>query len=160
MWATHTRGSGDANAGDVPRRPGRLVRNLASALVFACVVTGSVWGGDDDFPFAPFRMYSTTTNPSGTVIMPHFEGVTASGTRLRVETEELGLRTAEVLGQMKRFRRAPWLLGRLAETHAADANTPPDSRLVELSLVQGIHDLEDGRPHGYSEEIVSVWRER
>ncbi len=92
--------------------------------------------------------------------MPHFEGVTDSGIKLKLETEELGLRTAEVLGQMKRFRRAPWLLGRLAETHAADANTPPDSRLVELSLVQGIHDLEDGRPHGYSEEIVSVWRER
>ncbi len=122
------------------------------------VMTSSVWGEDDHFPFAPFRMYSTTTSPSGRVTMPHFEGTTASGTKPRLETEELGLRTAEVLGQMERFRRSPVLLRRLAQTH--DAGRPASSRLVELNLVQGIHTLRDGRPHGYSEEIVSVWPER
>ncbi len=140
-----------------PAKRGRLVRNLATALVLAGAIAGSVWGDDDDFPFAPFRMYSTTTSPSGSVRTPHFEGATASGTKLRIDTEELGLRTAEVLGQMERFRRDPGLLGRLAQTY--DPRTA-DSRLVELSLVQGIHSLRGGRPSGYSEEVVSVWRER
>jgi len=170
------KGAANAGAGDQPPAPGgatsrpftaglpaaasrgRLVRNLLTALVFLGVITSSVWGSDDHFPFAPFRMYSTTTSPSGTVTMPHFEGVTDSGIKLKLETEELGLRTAEVLGQMDRFRHHPALLGRLAQTHGASESA--SSRLVELSLVRGIHRLKDGRPRGYSEEIVSVWRER
>ncbi len=171
------KGAANAGAGDQPpapggstsraftvglptaaRRRGRLVRNLLTALVFLGVITSSVWGEDDHFPFAPFRMYSTTTSPSGTVTMPHFEAVTVSGARLELETEDLGLRSAEVLGLMDRFRREPALLRRLAQTHGATG--PARSRLAELSLVQGIHSLRDGRPDGYSEEIVSVWRER
>lgn len=142
----------------LPTTTGRLVRNLLTAFVLAGVLTSSVWGEDDHFPFAPFRMYSTTTSPSGTVTMPHFEGTTASGKELRLETEELGLRTAEVLGQTERFRRDPALLRRLAQAH--DAKRPAGSRLVELALVRGIHSLRAGRPRGYSEEIVSIWRQR
>lgn len=152
-----SRGKTQSSGTGSPTPSGKRVRNLLTAFVFAAAVAGSIRGEDDDFPFAPFRMYSTTTSPSGSVSLPFFEGVTASGVTLRFQTQELGLRSAEVLGQMERFRRNPNLLGHLARAH--DLEGEAASHLVRLRLVQEVHSLRDGRPHSRSEEIVSVWRE-
>lgn len=137
---------------------GRRLRNLLTVCVLAGTVAGTVWGQDDHFPFAPFRMYSTTTNPSGRVTLPYFVGVTVTGATHRFETEELGLRTAEVLGQMKRFRRNPTLLQQMAR--ANDSDSPPDQQLVRLRLVQEVHKLKDGRLDRKYQEVVSEWRAR
>ena len=140
-----------------PAGSGRRVRNILTVFVFALTVAGSVWGQDDHFPFAPFRMYSTTTSPAGTVKMPYFEGTTASGTKVRLETEELGLRTAEVLGQIDRFRRNPALLGHLARNR--ELGMERGTHLVALRLVQEVHQLKGGRPHTGWKEVVSAWPE-
>lgn len=147
-----------STAAYLPTKGGRRLRNLLTVCVLAGTVAGTVWGQDDHFPFAPFRMYSTTTSPSGRVALPYFEGVTVTGATHRFETEELGLRTAEVLGLMKRFRRQPALLQRIAQ--AGDAHSPPNQQLVRLRLVQEVHKLDDGRLDRTYQEVVSEWRAR
>ena len=42
---------------------GRAVRVAATAVAALLLLLGTVWGQDDDFPFGPFRMYSTAPEP-------------------------------------------------------------------------------------------------
>jgi hypothetical protein len=137
-------------------RGARRARVTAVAVVLALVVLGSVVGDDDNWPFGPFRMYSTTTRPGGTVTLPFFEAVTEGGRKVELTTDDVGLRRAEVLGQMDRLRADPELLGDLATAHA---RLHPDApRLSELRLVTGVHRLEQGRSVSLDEEVVASWR--
>ena len=132
------------------------MRMAATAVVLALVVLGSVVGDDDNWPFGPFRMYSTTTRPGGTVTLPFFEAVTEGGRTVELTTDDVGLRRAEILGQMDRLRADPELLGDLATAHA---RLHPDApRLRELRLMTGVHRLKQGRSVSFDEEVVASWR--
>ena len=132
------------------------MRMAATAVVLALVVLGSVVGDDDNWPFGPFRMYSTTTRSGGTVTLPFFEAVTEGGRTVELTTDDVGLRRAEVLGQMDRLRADPELLGDLATAHA---RLHPDApRLRELRLMTGVHRLKQGRSVSFDEEVVASWR--
>src|SRR6201999_1644697 len=48
-------------------RRGVVTRLLAVVVGLALVIAGTVHGQDDDFPFGPFRMYSTRDDPNGAV---------------------------------------------------------------------------------------------
>ena len=135
---------------------GRNVRLAATAVVLALVLAGSVWGEDDHWPFGPFRMYSTTTRLDGRVIVPSFRALTEQGRTLELSTDDVGLRRAEVLGQLDRLRSRPELLRLLAVAHAR--LHPGTPRLRSLSLVAGVHRLERGRPAGFHERVLVTWR--
>ena len=137
---------------------GRRIRLAAAAAVLALVVAGSLWGDDDNWPVGPFRMYSTTTRLDGTVIVPLFEATTADGRRLRLATDDFGLRRAEVLGQLTRLRRRPELLGAFALAH--ERLHEGAARLDEVRLVAGVHLLRGGRPVGYREKVLASWRRK
>src|ERR1700712_1340913 len=85
-------------------RTGRTVRLAAVVLVFALLGWGS-WKADDDaFPVGPFVMFAFTTPPDGEVRSAAVEAVDVTGQRLPVvlEPEEVGLRRAEMEGQIPR----------------------------------------------------------
>jgi hypothetical protein len=129
---------------------------VALVVVGVALLAGSVWGDDDNFPFGPFRMYSTTNTLDDVINTVRLEGVDAEGTALTIRTQELGLRPAEVNGQVPRFRRDPTQLRYLAESYArANPDAPP---LVQLTLKHGLYQLEDGKPVSYSEEVIATWR--
>ncbi len=46
---------------------GRAVRTVATLAVAVLLTAGTVWGNDDEFPFGPFRMFSTST-PAGSAV--------------------------------------------------------------------------------------------
>ena len=94
---------------------GRRGRLAAVVVVLALLLSGTVWGDDDAFPFGPFRMYSTRNDPNTPVISTRAVGLTAAGEEVRLSGGQMGLRRAEFEGQIDRLREQPELLGLIAD---------------------------------------------
>lgn len=147
----------EAPAGtDVVRlsRTGRVSRLVSTAAVLALLLAGTVWGVDPDFPFGPFRMYSTRADPNAPVVSTRVVGVTGAGEEVRLSGGEVGLRRAEFEGQLPRLVAEPELLGLLAESYAEQHPDAPD--LVEVQVVQRRFELRDGTRTGAYDDTVRV----
>jgi len=85
-------------------------------------------------------------------------GVTASGEEILLQWEWIGLRRAEIEGQMPRFAEDPDALRFVAKAYAHF--NPEAEDLVAVKLRERVQMLEDGRPKG--EPIVVLlaqWNE-
>ncbi|MGH2730970.1 MAG: hypothetical protein ACRDJI_10245 [Actinomycetota bacterium] len=133
---------------------GRRVRALATAAALVLLVAGTAWGDDDHFPFGPFRMYSTTSKLDGEVRAVQLEGVDASGETFAIPFRDVGLRRSEVEGQLPSFISDPTRLRYLADAYD---HFGPGPHLVEVHLMLGVHDLEDGRPVLFHKELLATW---
>ncbi len=135
---------------------GRLVRLTAVAIVLALLLAGSLWGDDDEFPFGPFRMYSTRNDPNTPVISTRVVGVTAAGEEVRLSGGQVGLRRAEFEGQVSRIKEHPDLLGLLADSFADTHPSAPDLEAVQM--VQRRYELVDGARTGdYTDLVVAEY---
>jgi hypothetical protein len=123
-------------------------------VVLALLLAGTVWGNDDEFPFGPFRMYSTRNDPNAPVISTRAVGLTAAGEEVRLSGGQVGLRRAEFEGQIDRIRQHPELLGLLADAFV-DAH-PSAPELVSVQVVQRRFELSDGEPTGAYTDLVVV----
>jgi hypothetical protein len=132
------------------------VRAGAAAIVIALLVLTSAVGSDDDFPFAPFRMYARATRPTGVVATPFLIGVNASGTHVEIRSAAFGLRPAELEGQYPRLQGHPELLGVLARAYEV---SHPDVDLVELRLMRRRRHLVDSQVVRESSSVVVIWRQ-
>jgi hypothetical protein len=135
---------------------GRRIRLVATGLVAAALLIGTAVGNDDNFPFGPFRMYSTTNDLDGTVNSVRFYAEDSEGRAFNPRSQDFGLRPAEVNGQVGRFRSDPELLGLLADAYTKAH--PSAAPLRELTLGYGIWTLQGGRPVAYREEQLVTWR--
>jgi hypothetical protein len=136
---------------------GRLARVAATVLVVVLTLGGTFFGNDDEFPLGPFRMYSTRTEPTGSVNVVALRGrVEGRADELELSMASFGLRRAEVEGQLARIDRDPSLLAELVRAREAVRDDLP--RLTELRLVNVQYVLEDGRRAGYRERILAEWR--
>ena len=136
---------------------GRRVRLALTLLLAVLTLAGTFVGQDDDFPFGPFRMYSTRDDPNGTVVSTRVEAVDAGGRVRTVDERSTGLKRAEVEGQVSRFREDPSLLGALSLAH--DRLRPDDPDFVEVRVVERVYELRDSRPTGrQTERVVARWR--
>jgi hypothetical protein len=134
---------------------GRRVRLVVAAVVLGTLLAGTWIGNDDNFPFGPFRMYSTKNSLDGFVNAPEFVGITTDGTSLPISFSALGFRRAEAEGQVARMVANPELIGRLAVAlEEADPSTPD---LREVRLYMRVTDLEDGRPAGEVVNLLATW---
>lgn len=132
---------------------GRRGRLAAVAVVLALFLAGTVWGDDDEFPFGPFRMYSTRNDPNTPVISTRAVALTAAGEEVRLSGGQVGLRRAEFEGQINRLRAHPELLGLLAEAYLEDNPAAPE--LVSVQMIHRRFELADGRPTGdYTDTVV------
>jgi len=132
------------------------VRAGTSLVVAALVLAGTVVGQDDDFPFGPFRMYSTRDDPDGQVVSTRVEAVDTGGTLRVVDERSTGLKRAEVEGQVNRFVADPALLGALSRAH--DRLRPQEPAFAEVRVVEVAYRLRDSRPTGQrSERVVVRW---
>lgn len=135
---------------------GRLVRGLATVVAVTLLVAGTVWGHDDHFPFGPFKMFAGAAQVDGAVGGIELWGTTSSGREERIGADEVGLRRAELEGQVSRFRQDPSLLRHLADSY--DQRHPGGVRLVEVRMVDRIHHLSDRRVTGVEEHLVAHWQ--
>jgi hypothetical protein len=148
---------GDAAVERVPRS-GRLLRLVVVAVVLGLLAWGS-WKADDDaFPVGPFVMFAFTTPPDGEVRSAAVEAVDVLGRRAPVllEPDIVGLRRAEMEGQIPRVIERPDLLGALADSHARLQPTAPAWRQVDL--VEHRVQLRDGRAISESTVVLASWR--
>lgn len=135
---------------------GRRVRTAGTVLVFGLLLAGTLVGQDDDFPFGPFRMYSTRDNPDGVVRSARVEAVDATGRVLVVPDRATGLRRAEVEGQADRFAADPSLLGELSRAH--DRLHPDEPAYDTVRVVVAETLLRDSRPVGApTDTVVATW---
>jgi hypothetical protein len=123
------------------------------AVVLALTLGGTVWGDDSEFPFGPFRMYSTRNDPNTPVISTRVVGLTAAGEEVRLSGGQVGLRRAEFEGQFRRLQKEPELLGLLADAYA-DRN-PGVEPLREVQVIHRRYELVDGQATGdYVDTVV------
>lgn len=125
---------------------GRAVRLGATLLGMALLLLGTVHGTDDDFPFGPFRMYSTSDPPDAPAPDTRVEGVDESGVVVPLGQDATGIRRAEIEGQQDRYAADPSLLRTVAEAYAE--RHPGAPALVEVRIVVRLHDIRGGRPTG------------
>lgn len=95
--------------------PFRVFRDLAVVLIVAGLFAGSLWGTDDAWPFAPFRMFARGT--TGDVHVLALEADLSDGRTVRMDYEKFHLRRAEVEGQILRFTARPEMVGDLMDAY-------------------------------------------
>jgi hypothetical protein len=135
---------------------GRRVRVLLTAAFALVLVSGTLWGQDDDFPFGPFRMYSTAPDPNGAARDTRVEGVDSAGRVLQITEANSGIRRAEIEGQQAAFVADPALMSRIAAAYAK--HVPGSPPLQEVRIVIRWHEIRDSRPVGGSrDEVVARW---
>lgn len=133
--------------------PGMRARAALGLGVGLCLIAGTFWGDDDNFPFGPFRMYSTKQELDGEVRATEVDGLTRSGEWVGIPFDDFGLRRADVEGQIGMLARRPEdVLASLAVAY--DRFGRGEHEIVALRLRERTIDVEDGVPAG--EEVVTV----
>ena len=134
-------------------RAGRRARLVATAVLLALLLGGTLWGDDADFPFGPFRMYSTRADPNAAVASTRVVGLTEAGEEIRLSGGQVGLRRAEFEGQLERVEKHPELLGLLADSYAESHSSAPD--LTAVQVIQRRFELADGIKTGnYTDRVI------
>ena len=138
-------------------RRGRAVRLTATVIGFALLLIGTVRGTDDDFPFGPFRMYSTSDPPDAPAPDTRVEGVDRTGAVVDLGQAATGIRRAEIEGQQGRYAADPALLRQVADAYAQ--RHPGAPALVEVRIVVRWYDIRGGRPTGrWTDETAVRWQ--
>jgi hypothetical protein len=138
---------------------GRVVRAAATALALLLLLTGTLWGQDDHFPFGPFRMYSTAPDPDRSSPDTRVEGVDATGRTVVLTEVNSGIRRAEIEGQQQQYVTDPSRLRHVAAAYAS--RTPGAPALVEVRIVIRWHGIRHSRPTGTStDQVIARWVSR
>jgi hypothetical protein len=141
---------------DTLTRRGRAVRVAVAALGTALVLAGTLWGQDDDFPFGPFRMYSTAPDPDADAPDTRVEGVDTTGRTVELTETNSGLRRAEIEGQQQAYVENPSRLRQVAIAYAD--RTPGAAPLKEVRIVIRWVGIEHARPTGTShDQVIAEW---
>jgi hypothetical protein len=122
-------------------RRGVLVRLAAVVVALTLVIAGTVNGQDDDFPFGPFRMYSTRDNPNGAVRELRVQLLLTSGVVQDVTNASGAPRRAELEGRVGDLAAHPDEVAKLVPFYVGHASGP----VRELRLVWLVHPLHHGR---------------
>jgi hypothetical protein len=144
---------------DTLSRRGRAARVVVTAIGAVLLLAGTLWGVDDDFPFGPFRMYSTAPGPNEDAPDTRVEGVDTTG-RIVVLTEaNSGLRRAEIEGQQQEYVDNPARLQQVALAYAD--RSPGAAPLKTVRIVVHWVGIEHSRPTGTShDQVIASWTAR
>jgi hypothetical protein len=136
---------------------GRAIRLVVTLLAVTLTLAGSLWGGDDHFPFGPQLQFANADKLNDPVVVLRVEAIDATGARFELNERNAGLRRAEIEAQVERFKADPALLRTVGEAFAArQPEAPP---LAEIDLLERRHELLDGRATGrYTDVTLAVWR--
>lgn len=136
--------------------PGRAVRVAVTVVGAAVLLAGTIAGTDDDFPFGPFKMYSTTDKLDAPVADTRVDAVDVAGRPQVLDQGSTGIRRAEIEGQAAGFKADPGGLAVIARAYQAHRPSAPP--LAEISVVVRWHQLRDGHPTGgYRDQVVAEW---
>ncbi|WP_285598623.1 hypothetical protein [Kineosporia sp. NBRC 101731] len=152
-----------AQDGDPLRLSRPLKALLASTLVAvtALFLAGTFHGSDLWWPFGPWRMYATSTAPSGPVGSTLIQVKEAGDDQWRpasLNPDTVGLNRAEIEGRMPLIQSDPSMLGTLLDSHAR--LLPDAPRWQAIRVVRSDILLENGvRTGEVRESTLAVWPE-
>jgi len=141
-------------------RLGPLARGWRVAVAAALAggyLAGSLVGQDSWWPFGPWRMFATSTAPTGDVTVLALQVAAAADPAWRdsaLTPADIGLNRAEVEGRQVELAADPRILRTLASAHAR--LHPRDPAWTGIRLVRRATVLRDGRPTGELRESVLV----
>jgi len=139
-------------------RAGLLWRSVVAVAFLALLLLGTLQGNDDRWPFAPMSQYAFAVALNGEIRSTSIEAVTTAGTHTVVPLTPggVGLRRAEVEGQLPRFVADPALLEAVAAAYAQ--RHPGRPRYVRLELHQSVSRLVDGTVVGAPADVeLAAW---
>ena len=119
---------------------------LVTASLF---LAGTAVGTDNWWPFGPWRMYSTSTPPSGSVYSLAIqvrEGNDPIWRNANLNPTSIGLTRAEVEGRVPQMTADPDILGTLARSHSR--LRPRQAPWVAVRVVRNEALLSGGAPTG------------
>jgi hypothetical protein len=135
-------------------RSWRLLLLLALAALFAA---GTAVGTDNWWPFGPWRMFATSTAPSGSVVALKIE-VQADGGSTWLPADltptSVGLNRAEIEGRVPQMTANPSILGTLITSHAQ--LRPHEPAWQAIRVVRSEVLLAHGAPTGKTRDTTLV----
>jgi hypothetical protein len=135
---------------------GRRIRVLVTLVGALLLVVGTLWGTDDDFPFGPFRMYSTAPDPNGAAKDTRVEGVDVNGRTVGITETNSGIRRAEIEGQQAVYMSDPSRLSQVAAAYAE--HMPAAAPLRSVRIVVRWHGVKHSRPTGtWTDQVIAQW---
>jgi hypothetical protein len=135
---------------------GRKVRIALIAIAAVLLLSGTLWGGDDKFPFGPFHMYAGYYAPNGYITSTAVIGVNANGHQSYVTSTETGIARGDIEGQLSQYIHDPGKLAGLEDAfHRRHPNAVP---FVDLRLVEKRWLLKDRRVVGTSTITLAQWQ--
>jgi hypothetical protein len=135
---------------------GRWIRVVFTGVAAVLLLAGTFWGQDDDFPFGPFRMYSTAPDPNAAAKDTRVEGVDVAGRVVALTERNSGIRRAEIEGQQTAYVADPARLREVADAYAE--RNPAAPALHEVRLVIRWHGVRHSRPTGtWRDQVVADW---
>jgi hypothetical protein len=144
---------------DTLSRRGRAARVVVTAIGAVLLLAGTLWGVDDDFPFGPFRMYSTAPGPNEDAPDTRVEGVDTTGRTVVLTEANSGLRRAEIEGQQQEYVDNPARLQQVALAYAD--RSPGAAPLKTVRIVVHWVGIEHSRPTGTShDQVIASWTAR
>jgi len=146
---------GDEQDAEISLR-GRRLRLALVAAAAALLLTGTMVGSDDIFPFGPFHMYSNYYPPNGVISSTAVVAQTASGHTVFVTQRDTGLARGDIEGELKEFEADPNRLGALAASF--HRRFPSASPFVEMRLIQKRWTLHDRKVVGTQVVTLIEWR--
>jgi hypothetical protein len=141
-------------------RRGRIAGVGLVAGLAVLFLAGTVVGDDPWWPFGPWRMFSTSTAPSGAVVWLTIEARSPQGgwRPADLTPTSVGLNRAEVEGRMGQMAADPGMLATLARSHAR--LRPHDAAWTGVRVVRVAAELADGRPTGdRRRDVVVSWEQ-
>ncbi len=123
--------------------------------VLAVTVVGSLRLTDDQWPIAPFRMFSYANDPDGVVRAMAVGVERTDGVSGVIGADHVGLRRAELEEQTPWDRRVPdERMDDLVEAY----NARHDTRLRRMQVILRTQQMRDGKPVGAETvEVIGEW---
>ena len=135
---------------------GRWIRVAAAVVCGVLLLGGTLFGVDDDFPFGPFRMYSTAPDPNGDARDTRVEGTDVDGRTVQITEGNSGIRRAEIEGQQQAYVATPSRLRSVADAYAS--HSPAAPALASVRIVIRWYGIKHARPTGtYRDEVIAQW---
>jgi hypothetical protein len=132
-------------------------RSVVLVVGAAAVTAGSVVGDDGHWPFGPMSQYAFSVPDDGAVSSRYVMADTVDGTTQRVPLTSggVGVRRAEIEGQLPRIQHDPSMLQDLAV--AAYRMHPDWPRYARLRVEEQVTRLRGGRVAGTEHRVLASW---